>query len=57
MRVGGDLVPSRMEQEEPQELLIRGIEYSDAGQYECRGKNSLSSQPQTHRFTLEVHGM
>ena len=56
VRVGGDLVPMRMEQDH-QELLIRKIEYGDAGQYECRGKNSLSSQPQTHRFTLEVHGM
>ena len=40
-----------------QELLIRAIEDSDEGQYECRGNNSLSSQPQTHRFTLTVHGM
>lgn len=52
---GTELVKSRM-QIYNQELLIRAIEDSDEGQYECRGKNSLSSQPQTHRFTLTVHG-
>ena len=52
-RINGDLVESRMIQYH-QELLIRGIEYSDAGVYECRGKNAISSQAQTHRFTLQV---
>lgn len=56
IRVGGDLVPNRMIQDN-QELLIREIEYTDAGTYECRGKNSITTQTQTHRFTLEVHAL
>ena len=52
VRINGDLVTSRMIQYH-QELLIRGIEFSDAGMYECRGKNAISAV-QSHRFKLEV---
>jgi receptor-type tyrosine-protein phosphatase zeta len=37
-----------------QELVFRDVEFSDAGQYECEGKNDLSANPVTKPFSLRV---
>ncbi|XP_064633131.1 neuroglian-like isoform X1 [Lineus longissimus] len=37
-----------------QELVFGEVDFSDAGQYECEGKNDLSANPVTKPFSLRV---
>lgn len=37
-----------------QELVFGEVDFSDAGQYECEGKNDLSANPVTKPFNLRV---
>lgn len=55
-RIGGSFPDRAAFRSFGQELHIKDLEFSDAGQYQCMGLNSQSTQRATKAFNVRIEG-